>query len=82
VACLVHLQARFQGDVSTWGRGDGGGPPSSGDGGSGGSLSSGLSPREGAARSQVPWDLETGKQVGHHNICLTPAAKLLCFSST
>jgi hypothetical protein len=78
--CLVHLQARFQGDVSTWGRGDGGG--GSEDGGSGGSLSSGLSPREGTARLGVPWDLETGKQVVHYIMYQTPVTDLKGPSST
>lgn len=52
-------QARFQGDVSTWGN-DGGG--SDGEG-SAASLSSGLSPRDGDAAPARAWDLETGKQV-------------------
>lgn len=58
---LLRVQARFQGDVSTWGN-DGGGSDGEGEG-SNASLSSGLSPRDGDAAPARAWDLETGKQV-------------------
>ncbi len=51
----IGVQARFEGDISTWGRREDG--SSEGEG----SLSSGLSPREAAQRR--PWDQSAGMSV-------------------
>lgn len=57
------FQAHFQGDVSTWGHGGAGSSSSDGEG-SGGSLSSGLSPRDGGSTgASCAFDQQTGMQV-------------------
>ncbi len=56
------LQARFQGDVSTWGHGGDNGAGSDGES-SCGSLSSGLSPRASDMPTARAFDLDTGMQV-------------------